>query len=310
MSEWVELWETPTAKEIVMIVGWRQWADAGSLSSGLPEYLVEQMQARQIGRLRTENCYLFQIPGTHDLVRPVVDFEDGFPVSLEMPHNDLYYSGDAERGVVFLLGDEPHLQVNHYANAFFEAVKRLKVQRVASVAGVYGEFPYNKERLFSCIYSQPDSKRALQGLAVNFSGYQGGASIGSVLCYRASQTGVDYMGFYGFVPTYDFSNLMPSGSALRIEDDYTAWLGVMRRLKYLFKLDLDLTDLENKSQQLMRLLRRKLGEIDQAAPQFGIRQYLDQLSEGFTELTFAPLDDVWQQEISRLFDDDDAPAEG
>ena len=32
MDERVHLWETPTANEIVMIAGWHQWADAGSIS--------------------------------------------------------------------------------------------------------------------------------------------------------------------------------------------------------------------------------------------------------------------------------------
>ena len=74
MSDILELWERPVAEEIYMLVGWRQWADAGSMSSGLPRYLVRQTGARKIGQLRSDDFYLFQVPGTHDLVRPVVKF--------------------------------------------------------------------------------------------------------------------------------------------------------------------------------------------------------------------------------------------
>jgi hypothetical protein len=77
MSEAVDLWERPQAKEVYMIAGWRQWADAGSISSGLPKYLVQQTNAHQIGKIRSDGFYLFQIPGTHDLVRPMVEFERG-----------------------------------------------------------------------------------------------------------------------------------------------------------------------------------------------------------------------------------------
>ena len=35
MDERVYLWETPTASEMIMVAGWHQWADAGSISSGL-----------------------------------------------------------------------------------------------------------------------------------------------------------------------------------------------------------------------------------------------------------------------------------
>jgi hypothetical protein len=45
MSELVELWEKPSAAR-TMIAGWHQWADAGSVSSGLPQYLIDHTDAR------------------------------------------------------------------------------------------------------------------------------------------------------------------------------------------------------------------------------------------------------------------------
>ena len=83
MTDAVEIWERPEAEEIYMITGWRQWADAGAISSGLPKYLIRQTGARQIGRIRSDGFYFFQFPGTHDLVRPVVRFEEGYPESLK-----------------------------------------------------------------------------------------------------------------------------------------------------------------------------------------------------------------------------------
>ncbi len=77
MSDALDLWKKPEAKENYMLVGWRQWADAGSVSSGLPQYLIQLMDAEPIGTIRPEGFYLFQVPGTHDLVRPVVRFKRG-----------------------------------------------------------------------------------------------------------------------------------------------------------------------------------------------------------------------------------------
>jgi len=34
----------------------------------------------------------------------------------------------------------------------------------------------------------------------------------------------------------------------------------------------------------------------------GIRDYLNRLSEEFSEVPFDPLSDVWEQELRRLFD--------
>jgi proteasome assembly chaperone (PAC2) family protein len=304
MPDAFEILEQPTAREIVMIAGWRQWADAGSVSSGLPPYLVQQLGARQIGSIRPEGFYLFQIPGTHDLVRPVVRFDEGYPESLETPRNELFYKGDNEHGLVLFVGDEPHLDIERYAATFLQIAKTLNVKRVVSLGGVYGELPYNKERIVSSIYSLPRLKQEVASLAVNLSDYHGGASIGSYLCRRAGEQGIELVGFYAFVPTYDFSSLTQLGNTIRIEQDYMAWLGVMRRVNHLLKTHIDLTDLERKSDHLVQLMDAKVAELDESAPQIGVRQYFDRLAAEFTEVSFDPLSDVWEEEINRLLDDE------
>lgn len=286
-----------------MLAGWRQWADAGSMSSGLPQYLIKQSKARQIGEMSSDGFYLFQFPGTHDLVRPVVKFDEGFPESLQTPSNEIYYTGNAERGVVIFLGDEPHLDVERYVAAFLDAARELNVKRIIGFGGVYGELPYDKERLISSIYSLPRLKDELAGLAVNLSDYHGGASIGSYICRRAGEQEMEYVSFYAFVPTYDFSNISQLGNTIRIENDYMAWLAAMRRVNYMLNINFDLSHLERKSNRLVKLMDSKVQELEGMAPQLGVREYLAKLSEDFTEMPFQPLDDVWEDELRRLFDD-------
>lgn len=306
MSDVLELWERPEAGHIDMIAGWRQWADAGSISSGLPQHLIEQSKARHVGMIHPDSFYLFQIPGTHHLVRPVVKFNEGYPQVLEERRNDLFYAGDEQRGVVFFIGDEPHLDIERYVAAFLQAAQTLGVRRIVSLGGVYGELPYDKERMVSCIYSLPGMKEEISSLAVNLSDYHGGASIGSYICRRAGEQELEFVGFYAFVPTYEFSNLANIGNTLRIENDFMAWLGVMRRINYMLKTRFDLSDLEQKSARLLQVMDAKVKELDSAAPQLGVREYLARLSEEFTEVTFDPLDEVWEEELRRLLDDSDA----
>ncbi len=306
MSDVLELWERPEAGHIDMIAGWRQWADAGSISSGLPQHLIQQSKARHIGTIHSDSFYLFQIPGTHHLVRPVVKFDEGYPQSLEERRNDLFYAGDEQRGVVFFIGDEPHLDIERYVAAFLQAAQTLGVRRIVSLGGVYGELPYDKERMVSCIYSLPGMKEEISNLAVNLSDYHGGASIGSYICRRAGEQELEFVGFYAFVPTYEFSTLANIGNTLRIENDFMAWLGVMRRINYMLKTRFDLSDLEQKSARLLQVMDAKVEELDSAAPQLGVREYLARLSEEFTEVTFDPLDEVWEEELRRLLNDSDA----
>ena len=84
-----------------------------------------------------------------------------------------------------------------------------------------------------------------------------------------------------------------------------AWLGIMRRMKYMLKTRFDLSDLEQKSKRLIEMVESKVDELDGVAPQLGVRDYLTQLSEAFTETPFDPLDEVWEDELRRLFDVDD-----
>lgn len=305
MDDPLELWEEPAAEEIVMIAGWRQWADAGAISSGLPQYLIDHTNAGKIGQIKPEEFYLFQVPGTHHLLRPVVKFKEGHRQALEAKKNEFFYVGDEQKGLVLFLGDEPHMNVEQYAEAFFAAVAALNVRRVAMVGGVYGAMPYDKDRDVSCVYSLPQMKNELASYAVRFSDYEGGATIGSYLLDRAEAQGVESFALYGFVPAYDFSqpSILPQG--LRIENDFKAWHELMRRLNHMFKLGIDLSDLERQSKELVMLMDAKIDELDRKLPQLNAREYIEELDTEFTEMSFVPLDDVWEQELGDLFKDMD-----
>lgn len=308
----VEFWKKPETKELYMICGFRQWADAGSVSSALPQYLIQQTGAEPIGKIRSDGFYLFQVPGTHDLMRPVVRYDNGYPVSLDVQRNDFYYTGDAERGVVIFMGDEPHMDLERYVAAFLSAARMLGVKRIIGLGGVYGELPYDKERMISCTYSLPRMHDELANLAVTFSDYHGGASIDSVIGKRAGEQGMEFAALYAFVPAYDFSLVSQANNTVRIENDFTAWLGIMKRINYFFKIPFDLLDLESKSHHLVELVRAKIDELELQAPQLGVREYLKKLAEEFVEVAFNPLDPLWDEELKRLLDrmeDEDKPEE-
>jgi proteasome assembly chaperone (PAC2) family protein len=309
MADALTFYEKPETGDLVMLAGWRQWADAGSISSGLPLYLVQQLKAHQIGVIPPDGYYIFQIPGTHDLVRPVVKFDQGHPEYLQSRRNEFFYAPPRTGpGVVIFLGDEPHLDVDRYVDTLLEAARSLGVRRIISFGGVYGELPYDKERPVAGLYSLTRLKDEISTYAVELSDYHGGASIGSYVCKRAEEKGMEFIGFYAFVPTYDFSSIAQAGKAIRVETDYMAWLGVMRRVNHMLKLDFDLLDLEEKGRRLVKLIDAKVDEIEQANPQAGVRDYLKRLSDNFDEAIYDPLGEVWEDELRRLMDkfDDEA----
>ena len=160
MNELIELWERPPSGKY-MIAGWHQWADAGDVSSGLPRYLIGHTQARKIGRLKPDGFYLFQVPGMHHLLRPVVKLHEGHRESLGERRNEFFYAGDEESGFLIFLGLEPHANIDRYVQAFLDVLQELGVKRVAFLQGVHGPMPYDKDRRIPCTYSHLTMKEEL-----------------------------------------------------------------------------------------------------------------------------------------------------
>jgi len=310
MNELFELWERSVSAEY-MIAGWQQWADAGAVSSGLPQYLVEHTGATQVGEIKPDSFYLFQVPGTHDLLRPVVKLSEGHREAYERRRNEFYYSEGDGGGFLTFLGEEPHLNEERYADAFFDAVEQLGVRRVAAVAGVYGRVPYDRDRDISCVYSLPGMKEELAQYALRFSNYEGGATISSYLAERAEPRGVEFFTFYAFVPSYDFSELSSklssklsvSVQAVAVGEDYKAWYDIMRRLDHMFDLGLDLSDLREQSDELIASWDSKIEHVAMTMPDLEIREYMHEVDSEFTEMPFEPLGDVWEDALRDLFDD-------
>jgi proteasome assembly chaperone (PAC2) family protein len=306
MASDIELFERPEADEITMIAGWRQWADAGSVSSGLPQYLIETLGARKIGRIKPDGFYLFQTPVSQFLFRPQFKFEEGYRTEVTGHRNEVYYWEDGKRGLVIFLGDEPHMNAERYAEAFFELVTELKVKRVAATGGVYAIVPFDKERTFSVTYALPHMKEELAEYAVTFSNYEGGVSIGSYLEDRAEQVGQEYFALYAFVPAYDFSQFgNQRAQQISIENDYRAWHDALIRLNHMFKLGIDLTDLTQKSDEVTEQIRGAIDELATQLPHAPIKEWLTKLTGDFVEMPFNRLDDVWEDALGDIFKDNE-----
>ena len=295
MSDLAELFEIPVTRENYLIAGWRQWADAGQISSGLPQYLIGLTGATKIGEIIDDDFYLFQIPGTHHLVRPQVKLEDGHVESMSMPKNELYYSRLGDRGLLIFLGEEPHQRVDVYASAFFDLIEAANVKRTVALGGVYGALPYDRDRNISCVYSLPELKEELERYAITFSDYEGGSTIGTYLAYLAGLRDLEFIVFYAFVPAYDFTQLGITIQGLRIDEDWKSWYDLMRRLDYMFGLGVDLLELETQSHDLIKSWDARIEELTRKRPELNVKSYMEEVSKEYEEHPFMPLDDAWDE---------------
>ncbi len=303
MDDSLELWEKPGSARC-MIAGWYQWADAGEVSSGLAQYLIELTDARHIGELEPDAYYLFQFPGTHDLLRPMVRLEEGYCMELQERTNAFYLSGDAANDLLIFIGDEPHMNVERYAEAFLDAVEALGVERVAIVAGVNGPMPYDRDREISCVYSLPEMKEELEGYALRLSNYEGGATIGVYLADQAEARGIELVALYAMVPAYDFSEASSTIQRVSAEEDFKAWYDLMRRLDYMFGLDLDLSELESRSAELIAAWHSRMAQLENKLPNV-VKPFMEEVNEEFEERSFDPLGQAWEDALGDIFDDSD-----
>ena len=288
LDELLNLDSKPAAKQL--IAGWRrQWSDGGEISGGLPRYLISKLGATQIGEMGPEVsklCYPFQVPGTHDTYRPRVAYQDGLPVQPMTRRNRFY---DAGNGLVIFLGQEPWFRIDVYAEAFFKAVEELGSPKIVAVEGYNGAAPPNMERSVSCIYSRADMKENLDKFGLRYSNYgsqsRSGPTIAMALVTIAHYEHPDYemLRIGAMAPMYPF--LTSDNDPVGINLDHRSFYDIMRRLKSMFDLEIDLSELlslgETESQKLVETLE-KIAETNPTAK--------DLIERAKTDFNFVPFE--------------------
>ena len=89
---------------------------------------------------------------------------------------------------------------------------------------------------------------------------------------------------------------------LAMENDFKAWLDLMRRLDHMFSLEMDLSDLERQSGQLASAWESKIAEWERI-PSLRVRAYMEEVNAKYTERPFLPLSDAWEDALGDLFED-------
>ena len=287
-DELLNLDSKPATKQL--IAGWRrQWSDGGEISGGLPRYLISKLGATQIGEMGPEVsklCYPFQVPGTHDTYRPRVAYQDGLPLQPMTRRNRFY---DAGNGLVIFLGQEPWFRIDVYAEAFFKAVQELGSPKIVAVEGYNGAAPPNMERSVSCIYSRADMKENLDKFGLRYSNYgsqsRSGPTIAMALVTIAHYEHPDYemLRIGAMAPMYPF--LPSDNDPVGINLDHRSFYDIMRRLKSMFDLEIDLSELlslgETESQKLVETLE-KIAETNPTAK--------DLIERAKTDFNFVPFE--------------------
>ena len=151
------------------------------------------------------------------------------------------------------------------------------------------------ERSVSCVYSRDHLKETLEKYGVRFSDYgsqdRSGPTVGMALVtlahYEYSDVAMFRLGVRA--PMYPF--LTANDEQVGMATDHRSFYGIMRRLKNLFKLDIDLSELQSlgdaESGRLQELLDKISASsvdakeiIDQARQDFDLIPYVEHVELG------------------------------
>ena len=283
-------------KPTFMIAGFNQWANTGNVSSGIPEYLIDKLHARKVGHIHKDDFYLFQLPGSHFMFRPPVKYVEGYEEDYqEEPVNDFHYAEISGKGLIIFIGTEPNQHEDMYVNTLLDGAKELGVKRIIVPAGVGVEVPFDKERLVSCTYSLKQMQEELRNYALKFSNYDMNATIGMVINHYSKKRGIESVRMSVRTPNYQVPITIPG--------DKRAMYDILRRIRYMFGINLDLSDLEKESKQQVSDFKKELKRLYIGHPELEsqITAYMEQIEKGFEELRFeepVKIPDVFLKEFN------------
>jgi hypothetical protein len=76
----------------------------------------------------------------------------------------------------------------------------------------------------------------------------------------------------------------------------------MQRLEHMFRLDIDLSDLKRRSEELIQIWDTRIQQLEEDMPQLDVGGYMKQINREFEERSFLPLSHAWEEAADDLFD--------
>lgn len=196
----VDWHEMPELKAPIMVAGFRGWSDAGNVSSGTLQYLIETLQPKTAATISDE-------PFVHYTAeRPVAQIEDGIIHELEPMVTELSYwtNTEGDHDLVFLMAREPNLNWMCYANGVLDIVRRLNIQRFYTIGGVQDTISHSGPVLVTVVGSTLTAVAEILELeqGIRAAEYYGPVSIHSYLIRACAEAAVEAVSLWGHVPAY------------------------------------------------------------------------------------------------------------
>jgi proteasome assembly chaperone (PAC2) family protein len=249
--------DVPKLRDPALVVAFEGWSDAGQAATGAARFLINTWSATRLGDIDPEEFYNFSEQ------RPQVKLSDGLLRTLEWPANECFYhTGGSERDFLIWVGVEPHLRWRLFTDAVMDLVSRCGVTLVVSLGGLLADVPHSRPIRVTGASTDELIQQRMRGVIVSGSRYEGPTGILGVLGDRFRRLGLPTASLWANVPHYINASANPRATAALLE-----------RLNAMFKLELDLHELDTASARFEREVSEAVeGDAD-------ISAYVRQLEE-------------------------------
>jgi proteasome assembly chaperone (PAC2) family protein len=278
----------PVLRKPYIICGLNGFFNAGNVSMNGIGYFINQFNGVKFAEMPASYYHIYQIPGGESL-RPVFKMQDGLIVESHLPVNQFYYAinPDSEHDLILLLGDEPSLNWEEYAETVVDLAREFGAVRLYSMCGILDMTPYTREPIISCTCTDDKVKEEMEQYHVTFSSREGMASFGQMLILACKQKGLEGVNFTVRVPCYPEFNVF-------LEDSPKSLKAILVRLKDMMHININFDRLDG----TIKEMEGKLNFVRQQNPNFNT--LIEELEKKYVEMPYQESLDISPSDGVRL----------
>ncbi len=200
----------PSLRAPVAVMAFEGWNDASEAASGTVAYLIGQYDAEPFAIVDPETFINFEE------TRPTIVVEDGQAREVSWPATRLYAAemGDRDHDLVVVVGSEPQLRWQGFAQVITDLLRDLGVKQVVLLGAFLAQTPHTSP---VPVMGTADDPQVLIELGVRGANYEGPTGIVGVLGPILREEGFDVMSFWAATPHYLGTNANPKAMLALLE---------------------------------------------------------------------------------------------
>ena len=271
--------EKPELRQPYLICGINGWVDGGEAATGTTQYLIKKLKAKKFAEMPLDRYHVFQVPGQLSL-RPQIKIADGLLKQHVFPRNEFFYWVDphSAHDLILYLGTEPNTNWEEYAENILNLAADYSASRIYVLGGVLDKTPHTREAGVFCACTSKELRQEMLKYSMQSSNYEGPGSFSITMLHLSQKRKMPMVSIIARSTYYPEFNIV-------IPRNPKAIKAVVLRLNSLLHLNLDLSDLDQESDEL----EVKLNFMASHNQEF--QAYIEELEKEYVEVKYeAPLD--------------------